>query len=29
LPVLKELINLAHARAIEVDLLPDDEGGKR
>ena len=29
LPVLKELINLAHARAIEVDLLPDDKGGKR
>jgi hypothetical protein len=29
LPVLKELIDLAHAKAIEVGLLPDDEGGKR
>lgn len=29
LPVLKELINLAYARAIEVDLLPNDEGGGR
>jgi hypothetical protein len=29
LPRLKELVDLALARAIEVGLLPDGDGGKR